>query len=298
MKQRVLIFGGSSQLAPVLIDSLGSDFEFVVTTSSPPGRFHASRNVREAGYPRDKPLELKESIGGDWDAIVSLVPITALPDLLPVLGNSRTGRFVALSTASVQTKANTRSPLESAFLESVEAGETAFWKFCSENGIPGVLLRPAMTYGGADNNIGFIRRMGKRFGFFPVVSRSGLRQPVHVDDVVQAVMSALTSAAAIGNTYLVGGGERLTFEEMARRTVHAETGRARVVRVPATVLALVLRVLSYLPRFNYLDADMVRRMREDHVFDNGPAQRDLGIAPRRFLEDSSGEKTHSRIGNS
>jgi len=283
----VLILGGSSQLTPLLLKRIGPDSRIVITTTSEGRRFHEWPNVTELAYPREAPDALAGKLDGSWKAVISLVPVTALPQLLPALETANIGRFIALSTASVQTKVHTRSPAEAAFLESVKAGEAAFHAFTRAHAMPAVLLRPAMTYGGADNNVGFIRRMGRGFGFFPVVSRSGMRQPVHVDDVVQAVMAALTSAAAVGNTYFLGGGEQLTFEQMARRILRDEVGHDRVVRLPAPVLTLALRILSLIPRFRYLDSDMVRRMREDHVFDNEPAERDLGFTPQEFLAENA-----------
>lgn len=284
---RVLILGGSSQLTPLLLQGLGPDTAVTVTTTSA-ARLHDWPNVIELVHARDAPGSLRERVDGEWDAVISLVPITALPRLLPVLEAARIGRFVALSTASVVTKAESRSAAEHEFLHGVRAGEQAFHAFLEKAGIAGVLLRPAMTYGGGDNNVGFIRRMGRRFGFFPVVNRSGMRQPVHVDDVVQAVLSALRSPQAPGNTYFLGGGERLTFEEMARRILRAELGHERVLRVPGWLLSLALRTLSMLPGFAYLDPDMARRMREDHVFDIEPARRDLGFSPRGFLRGRDG----------
>lgn len=280
---RVLLLGGSSQLTPLLLKRFVSE-SVVVTTTSGGRRFQDHANVAEIVYPRDEPEALAGKLGNRWKAVVSLVPVTSLPRLLPVLETADIGRFVALSTASVQTKLASRSSAEREFLHAVRAGEQAFGEFLERTGVPGVLLRPAMTYGGNDNNVDFIRRMGARFGFFPVASKSGLRQPVHVEDVADAIMASLQSEHAVGNTYFLGGGERLTFEAMARRILSAEPRVRRVVRVPSIVLALALRALSVLPRFRYLDADMARRMREDHVFDNGPAQRDLGFSPRGFLQ--------------
>ncbi len=286
----VLLLGGSSQLTPLLLKRFASESVVVTTTSGQ--RFQDQANVTEIVYPRDAPEVLAGKLGNRWKAVVGLVPVATLPRLLPVLETADIGRFVALSTASVQTKVASHSPAEREFLRTVQAGEQAFREFLERTGIPGVLLRPAMTYGGSDNNVDFIRRMGARFGFFPVASNSGLRQPVHVEDVVDAVMASLQSARAAGNTYFLGGGERLTFEAMARRILGAEPGGPRVVRVPSTVLALALRTLAVLPRFRYLDADMARRMREDHIFDNEPAHRDLGFSPRGFLQP--GEQHRAR----
>ncbi|HEX7046432.1 MAG TPA: NAD(P)-dependent oxidoreductase [Gammaproteobacteria bacterium] len=283
MKERVLILGGSSQLTPLLLARLGADTEIVVTTTSE-GRLQDRSNVTEVGYPREAPEELAEKLRGNWTAAISLVPVSVLPRLLTALESASIGRLVALSTASVQTKVDSRSAAERDFLQAVKTGENAFHGFIEKTGTPGVLLRPAMTYGGGDNNVDFIRRMAQRFGFFPVVRNSGMRQPVHVADVADAVMSALKNSRATGNTYFLGGGERLTFEAMAKRILRAELGHERVLPVPGPVLAFTLGTLARLPRLSFLDPEMAHRMREDHVFDNEPAHRDLDFSPRGFLQ--------------
>lgn len=283
MEARVLILGGSSQLTPLLLDRLGGGAEVVVTSTSEI-RFQGLPNVTEVIYPREAPEALAKRLHGDWTAVISLVPVAVLPRVLPALAGMRIGRLVALSTASVQTKVDTESAAEREFLQAVNAGEKAFHAFVEKTGAPGVLLRPAMTYGGGDNNVDFIRRMAQRFGFFPVVRNSGLRQPVHVADVADAVMAALESPRAPGNTYFLAGGERLSFEQMARRILRRELGRERVLPVPGAFLTLALRTLALLPRLAFLDPQMARRMREDHVFDNEPARRDLGFSPRGFLQ--------------
>ncbi len=283
MTERILVLGGSSQLTPLLLARLGAGANIVVTTTSD-GGLQNWPGVAEVRYPRDAPDVLAEKLHGGWTAAISLVPVTALPKLLPALESMNIGRLVALSTASVQTKIDSRSAAERDFLQAVRNGESAFHQFIARTGTPGVLLRPAMTYGGGDNNIDFIRRMARRFGFFPVVRKSGMRQPVHVADVADAIMSALRNPQATGNTYFLGGGERLTFEQMARRILRAEFGHERVLRVPEPVLAFALGTLARLPRLNFLDPDMARRMREDHVFDNQPARRDLDFSPRGFLQ--------------
>lgn len=284
--RRVALLGGSSQLAPLLVELLGPDVDITVTTTSTTKRWAGAPHVREVSCTRDNLTALRPHLAGAWDAIVSLVPIAVLPPMLDVLEEAQIGRLVALTTASVYTKANTRSDDERRFLDSVHSGEQAFHSFTVRRGVPGVLLRAAMTYGGSDNNIGFIKRMAQRLRFFPVVRPSGLRQPVHVDDVAHAVLAAMQCSVAPGNTYVLAGGETLTFEEMVRRVLRLELGHERVVVLPPWVISLCLALLARIPRLSYLDPDMARRMREDHVFDISAATRDLGFHPRRFLERS------------
>lgn len=93
-----------------------------------------------------------------------------------------------------------------------------------------VILRPTLIYGrGRDRNITVIARFIRRFGFFPVLGRAtGLRQPVHAEDVALACHRALEAPAATNRAYNISGGETVTYREMVRRVFLAlEGGPAR-----------------------------------------------------------------------
>jgi uncharacterized protein YbjT (DUF2867 family) len=114
-----------------------------------------------------------------------------------------------------------------------------------------------------------------RTRLFPLPTGNGLRQPVHADDIAQAVLAALECSAAAGRILPIGGGERLPAGEMfarVRRSLPQTT-------LPLPLPAWLLRLSRYaLPRLrgplNRLDVDLVA--------DNGELQRLLGISPRPF----------------
>jgi nucleoside-diphosphate-sugar epimerase len=115
------------------------------------------------------------------------------------------------------------------------------------------------------------------------------QQPVHVEDLVAAILAALASPAAARGEYDLGGPEPI-----ALRQVIAECARA--LGRPAWVLPLPLApahhaaVLARRLRLPFpVSPEQVLRLTESKAVDIGPARRDLGFSPRSFREGIEGE---------
>jgi NADH dehydrogenase len=68
-------------------------------------------------------------------------------------------------------------------------------------------------------------------------------QPIHVDDVVRAIVTVVRDDLFDGATYEIGGPAVVSMEELLRRVRRARTGRdARVLRVPLGLLRAPLRL--------------------------------------------------------
>ncbi len=103
----------------------------------------------------------------------------------------------------------------------------------------------------------------------------GLRQPVHADDIAQAVLAAVQGDAAAGQTLQIGGGERLDYQQMFQR-VHASIGTATL---PLYLPGMALRLLAAtVPRAR----GPVSRLEQDLVADNTALTALLGVRPRPF----------------
>jgi NADH dehydrogenase len=104
-------------------------------------------------------------------------------------------------------------------------------------------------------------------------------QPVFVDNVADAVVTALDRPEAEGRIYELGGPEILTFRQMMELTLR-EIGRPRLlVPVPAAAAALLAYFLEFLPD-PPLTRDQVKLLRSDTVVGAGmPDLAALGIVP-------------------
>lgn len=148
------------------------------------------------------------------------------------------------------------------------------------------IIRPTMIYGGPDD-----RNMCRLLGLLrhcPVIPVPGgarhLQQPVHVDDLADVVLRALTTEAAVRRSYDIAGPAALTFREIIL-TAGDAVGR-RVVCVPVPVGPARSLVGAYERRVDrpWLKAEQISRLVEDKCFPIDDARRDLGFAPRTFAD--------------
>lgn len=215
---------------------------------------------------------------------VCIAPITILPDYFDALRARGARRVVAVSSTSRFTRARSADEREQALARRLAEAESRIQAWAEPLGVEWVILRPTLIYGrGRDRNIAEIARFIRRYGFFPLLGgASGLRQPVHAEDVAAACLAALESGAARNRAYNISGAEQLPYREMVRR-VFAALGRApRLLSVPLWVFRLAIACVRVLPRYRGWTAAMAERMNQDLVFDHAEAARDLSFRPRAF----------------
>jgi len=150
-------------------------------------------------------------------------------------------------------------------------------------------LRPTLVYGrGRDRTLSRIAAFAQRKGLFALPSNAtGLRQPVHVDDLAKAAMAAANAAQSAGRAYDVPGGETLCFDEMVARTLAALHPRPRLLRLPAPLFRAAVASARALGMIDAINPAMLDRLDADLVFDAADARRDFGYAPRGFAPDAA-----------
>lgn len=217
----------------------------------------------------------------DW---LCLAPIWALPVYFPMLAAHGARRVVALSSTSRFTKLGSSELADSDVAVRLAQGEADLKAWANENHVEWVVLRPTLIYGfGRDKNLSEIARFIRRFSFFPVIANAtGLRQPIHAQDVAFACVAALRQRAAANRAYNIAGQEALPYQEMVRRIFVASGLRPRLITIPLFVFGMALAFLRVLPRYRSWSVAMAERMHRDMVFDCSEATRDLGFKPRAF----------------
>lgn len=140
------------------------------------------------------------------------------------------------------------------------------------------VLRPSLVYGAGGASTALFHRLA-RLPLIPVVGGGGQRiQPVHVDDLVAAVMRCL-SAPQARRTLDVVGPEVFTFVDWLQR-LRAVQGLppGRVAPVP---YALVLGLFALLQPFSpLLRVDNLRMLQAGNVADVAPLAALLGDLPQ------------------
>jgi uncharacterized protein YbjT (DUF2867 family) len=149
-----------------------------------------------------------------------------------------------------------------------------------------VILRPSIIFGTEDgffNRFAGMTRMGP---ILPVVGANTKFQPVHVEDVAQAAVKAVTGEAAPG-TYELGGPEVDTFRGLMERMLRVVQRRRAVVNVPfffARIMAfgfdMIEAVTLGLIENKMITRDQVKSLTRDNVVSPGARGLvDLGITP-------------------
>jgi uncharacterized protein YbjT (DUF2867 family) len=205
-----------------------------------------------------------------WTPILRL-----LPPCLPVIEASGVRRAVMVSSAGVHTR------LPSAGAQAKRDAEARL----ARTGLSWTVVRPTMIYGNRrDRNLTRVLDWFERCPVFPMFGDgNALMQPIHIADVVEALVGAIERPQSAGRTYDLGGAAPLTFRELLTTAAAAVGVRARLVPVPLGLARGVVRLAGRLG-VRALAEEQVLRLAEDKAVDTGPARRDLGVDPMPFAE--------------
>jgi len=219
------------------------------------------------------------------DRLVHATGLWLLPRHLPALRALGVRRIVAFGSTSIFGKVESGSRFEKGQISAINEAAQDLVEQCSKLEVDWTILRPTLTYGvGIDRNISAAARFIDRFGFYPISgSASGLRQPVHADDLAAASVLALAAPTTAGRSYDLGGGETLLYREMIGRIFDVLGRPRRFISVP--LLGPLVGVWGWMSGNSELNSEVVSRMNRDLVFDHGDAAGDFGYAPRNFLAD-------------
>ncbi len=228
-----------------------------------------------------------ESLRGAFDGIDAVVHTVAVPTerkqrfadvnvagVAHVVAEARragVGRIVHMGALG----ADPVSPYP--YLRSKGEGEA----LVTGSGIGHVVLQPSLLFGEGDD---FFPRLAFSL-IFPVVPVPGdgkaRFQPVHVDDIAQALAAAV-ERREISGVYEIGGAEPVTYDEMLAETMRGTGKRRATLHVPVPLMkppAVLMGLFMPDPPVTVAQLDLL-------AVDNTPRQNALepvfGVRPRPF----------------
>ncbi|PPU23917.1 NDP-sugar epimerase [Xanthomonas arboricola pv. fragariae] len=274
---RALVFGGSGQIGERLLTRLlGRGWQVTAWSRQP-------RAARAGLIWRQGDLAMPAAAGEAFEVIFSCGPLDHFAHWYaenPV----RAPRIVAFGSTSLEVKEHSIDAAERDVAQRLANAEQALFSAAQARGAAATVLRPTLVYGaGRDRTLTQIAGLAQRTGAFVLpANATGLRQPVHVDDLASAALAVVTQPATQQRSYAVGGGEVLAYTQMVERVLAALPRPARLYQVPPGLFGLALTAAQRLGRLRGINAAALQRMRDDLVFDLEPARRDFGYAPRAF----------------
>jgi uncharacterized protein YbjT (DUF2867 family) len=214
-------------------------------------------------------------------AVVHLAGLALVPCFLGALEQAGVRRGVFVSSAGVRTR------LVSPGADAKRAGEARLRAAALE----ATILRPSMIYGRpGDRNL---ERLLRWLARVPVVPLPGggrvLQQPVHVDDLVSAIVASLERPAARRREYDVGGPEALPLRALIEQSAQALGRRAVLIPLPLRPVHALVRALRGMGLPVPIRPEQILRLGESKAVDITPARRDLDFAPRSFAEGIGAE---------
>lgn len=219
------------------------------------------------------------SLHGAFDgagALVHLAGLSLVPGLLPAVESAHVRAGVFVSSAGVYTKLVSRGA------DAKRAGEAAL----RASSLEWTILRPSMIYGTPrDRNLVRLLRWLRRWPVVPApLGGRTPQQPVHVDDLADAIVASLERPAAARREYDVGGPEPIALSEVIRECAAALGRSAWILPLPLSP-AHAAAVAARRVRLPFpVSPEQVLRLAESKAVDIGPARRDLGFAPRPFRD--------------
>lgn len=266
--------GASSQIGHCLLPELVRTGARVLALSRSPQPSVAGVEWLQGELPRlPRAVEAAESL-------CCFAPLEALAAWIGSGAAPALQRVVATSSMSADSKQASPVAAERALSRRLRDGEAALARECAARGIAWTVLRPTLIYGVArDRSLTPLARRAARWRVFGLPAGSGLRQPVHAEDVAAAALRALDGDAA-GKVIPIGGGERIPARAMFERVRASLPVHTLPLRVPAWLIRLAA---SLLPPMR----GPLTRLGQDLVADNGELERLLGLHPRGFHPDRS-----------
>ena len=280
---RALVFGASGQIGQSLIPQLLERGDCVLALSR---SLRSTMRVNLEWIRGDVFAEMP--MLAEVDVIFSLGPLNGFSEWLAKAQIKGCPRIVAVGSMSAESKYESIDPAERALAQTLRLAQERLANAAAAKGLEWTLLRPTMIYGGGrDRNLTLLARLGTQMHVFPrLFGATGLRQPVHVDDLARACLVAASTDEASRRSFDLGGGERLPFSLMLDR-VRASLG---TVVVPLPIPLAFVRAALALARFNRrwrgVGRGATSRLCVDLVADDDAARAVLNWAPRGFLPDA------------
>lgn len=180
-----------------------------------------------------------------WD-----VNVEGTRNLLDASVAAQVGRFVHGSTIGVygvelQGEISETSPLQPDNIYGItkKAGEELVLTY--KDRLPLTVIRISETYGPGDRRLLKLFKGIKKRSFFVIGNGENRHQLIYVDDLIDGLFAAASDNAALGEVFVIAGGETLTTNGMVdiiAETLQVEKLKFRAPMWPFYLLAVLMEI--------------------------------------------------------
>lgn len=199
---------------------------------------------------------------------------------------NKASHLICFSSTSRFTKSDSSSEFYKNIVSDLVTGEEEVIKLSESNKFRFNILRPTLIYGfGIDSNVTAISKFIGKYKIFPIYKNgSGLRQPVHLEDLANSVISLFHAGKKSYNKeYNLSGGETLSYYQMVKKIFLAQNQTPIIFKTK--FLPFFMEIANKFSSNQLINKEVVLNMEKDFVFSHIEAQKDFNYSPRKFLED-------------
>lgn len=221
----------------------------------------------------------------DWPAshqsntIISTGPLHAFVGWLTQQSWATSTHVIAFSSTSAETKIHSSNADERRVAQTLLQAEENLRAWAEETQSQLLILRPTMIYGaGRDLTLSRLASMAMKLGHLPLPkSATGLRQPVHCDDLAKVVLAALHRPHVTG-TFNVPGGETLPFDVMVERMLACLPSKPILWRIPDVLFLCAMRLMRVFSSSEQAwSREKVQRLQTDLCFSSSDIEHNLDV---------------------
>lgn len=161
----------------------------------------------------------------------------------------------------------------SMYLRSKAAGEAALR---GSRDLDLTILRPSVVFGPEDQFVNLFARLSRMLPILPLVTPHARFQPIHVEDVVTALVNCLHRPQTIGQTYELGGPEVFTLYEIAHWAGVYSGNPRPILSLPDALAYLQALVFEALPGQPLMSRDNLASASVPNVL-SAPMAPELGL---------------------
>ena len=190
------------------------------------------------------------------DAVVHLVALSPLYQ--PEGGERRHEAVTTQGTRNVVAAAEAADVDRLVYQSALGADPTARWAYSRAkgkaeeavrtSGLDWTIVRPSVIFGDGGEFVEFTRKVTTPFVTgLPGGGRTMAFQPIWVEEFVQLLANALEGEEHVGETYEIGGAERLSLADVTRAVYRSRGQSVSIVPVPITVAKLGMALADPVP---------------------------------------------------
>jgi NADH dehydrogenase len=278
MGMKILVVGGSGFIGSYLCRELKERGHEVTALSRSPGNDDLPKGINKAMGNVAAYDSIKEAFEGQ-DAVYNLVALSPL--FKPKGGNEMHDTVHRKGTENVVRAAEKHGVDQYVHMSALGAdpdGPTAYIRskgeaeeIVTESVLDYTIFRPSVVFGDGGEFVSFTKLLAPPY-VTPLPGGGDTRfQPIWVGDLVPMLADAVEDEKHLGQTYEVGGPDKLTLAEIAELIHESEGKSTTVVPVPMGLARVGLAVGGAIPGFP-MGSDQYRSLQ----FDNTTDDNDIG----------------------